>query len=69
MTVEKMAEVCMENHDKSFGSIAREGDILVGLQLWLWQLAGAGRDGDPCQEDPASRVWKLRKHLQQEQHQ
>jgi homoaconitate hydratase len=27
--VEKMAEVCMENYDPSFGSIAREGDILV----------------------------------------
>jgi homoaconitate hydratase len=27
--VEKMAEVCMENYDTSFGSIAREGDILV----------------------------------------
>lgn len=26
---EKMAEVCMENYDPSFGSIAREGDILV----------------------------------------
>jgi len=26
---EKMAEVCMENYDTSFGSIAREGDILV----------------------------------------
>ncbi|CAG8971971.1 hypothetical protein HYALB_00003309 [Hymenoscyphus albidus] len=29
VSVEKMAEVCMENYDKSFGSIAREGDILV----------------------------------------
>jgi homoaconitate hydratase len=27
--VEKMAEVCMENYDPSFGSIAGEGDILV----------------------------------------
>jgi homoaconitate hydratase len=27
--VEKMAEVCMENYDPTFGSIAREGDILV----------------------------------------
>ncbi|KAE8444098.1 mitochondrial Homoaconitase [Mollisiaceae sp. DMI_Dod_QoI] len=27
--VEKMAEVCMENYDPDFGSIAREGDILV----------------------------------------
>jgi homoaconitate hydratase len=27
--VEKMAEVCMENYDPSFGSIVREGDILV----------------------------------------
>jgi homoaconitate hydratase len=27
--VEKMAEVCMENFDPTFGSIAREGDILV----------------------------------------
>ncbi len=27
--VEKMAEVCMENYDPSFGSIARAGDILV----------------------------------------
>jgi homoaconitate hydratase len=27
--VEKMAEVCMENYDPAFGSIAREGDILV----------------------------------------
>ncbi|POS84008.1 homoaconitase [Erysiphe pulchra] len=26
---EKMAEVCMENYDPEFGSIAREGDILV----------------------------------------
>ncbi|PMD49497.1 homoaconitase [Hyaloscypha bicolor E] len=29
VSVEKMAEVCMENYDPSFGSIAREGDILV----------------------------------------
>ena len=27
--VEKMAEVCMENYDPSFGSIAKAGDILV----------------------------------------
>ncbi|KAH8908385.1 homoaconitase [Coniochaeta sp. PMI_546] len=27
--VEKMAEVCMENYDPSFGTVAREGDILV----------------------------------------
>lgn len=27
--VEKMAEVCMENYDKAFGSVARAGDILV----------------------------------------
>ncbi|KAK4451949.1 hypothetical protein QBC34DRAFT_399994 [Podospora aff. communis PSN243] len=27
--VEKMAEVCMENYDTSFGSVARAGDILV----------------------------------------
>ncbi|KAK3685119.1 hypothetical protein B0T22DRAFT_464986 [Podospora appendiculata] len=29
VSVEKMAEVCMENYDKSFGSVARAGDILV----------------------------------------
>jgi homoaconitate hydratase len=29
VSVEKMAEVCMENYDKAFGSIAKEGDILV----------------------------------------
>lgn len=29
VSVEKMAEVCMENYDKSFSSIARAGDILV----------------------------------------
>lgn len=29
VSVEKMAEVCMENYDKAFGSIARQGDILV----------------------------------------
>lgn len=29
VSVEKMAEVCMENYDKSFGQVAREGDILV----------------------------------------
>ncbi len=29
VSVEKMAEVCMENYDKSFGEIAKEGDILV----------------------------------------
>ena len=29
VSVEKMAEVCMENYDPSFGSIAKEGDILV----------------------------------------
>ncbi|TVY68883.1 Homoaconitase [Lachnellula suecica] len=29
VSVEKMAEVCMENYDKTFGSIAKEGDILV----------------------------------------
>ncbi|KAI9049671.1 hypothetical protein LZ554_006696 [Drepanopeziza brunnea f. sp. 'monogermtubi'] len=29
VSVEKMAEVCMENYDPTFGSIAREGDILV----------------------------------------
>jgi homoaconitate hydratase len=27
---EKMREVCMENYDPKFGSIARDGDILVG---------------------------------------
>lgn len=26
---EKMAEVCMENYDGSFGSIVRKGDIVV----------------------------------------
>lgn len=29
VSVEKMAEVCMENYDKAFGSVARAGDILV----------------------------------------
>ncbi|PGH10764.1 homoaconitase, mitochondrial [Polytolypa hystricis UAMH7299] len=29
VSVEKMAEVCMENYDTSFSSLAREGDILV----------------------------------------
>ncbi|KXX76628.1 Homoaconitase, mitochondrial [Madurella mycetomatis] len=29
VSAEKMAEVCMENYDKSFGSVARAGDILV----------------------------------------
>ncbi|PQE19187.1 Homoaconitase mitochondrial protein [Rutstroemia sp. NJR-2017a BBW] len=29
VSVEKMAEVCMENYDKEFRTIAREGDILV----------------------------------------
>ncbi|KAJ5033325.1 uncharacterized protein L3040_008443 [Drepanopeziza brunnea f. sp. 'multigermtubi'] len=29
VSIEKMAEVCMENYDPAFGSIAREGDILV----------------------------------------
>lgn len=29
VSVEKMAEVCMENYDKGFGSIVRRGDILV----------------------------------------
>ncbi|RDL35426.1 uncharacterized protein BP5553_07357 [Venustampulla echinocandica] len=29
ISVEKIAEVCMENYDKSFGSIAKAGDILV----------------------------------------
>ena len=29
VSVEKMAEVCMENYDKSFASKAKEGDILV----------------------------------------
>jgi len=29
VSIENMAEVCMENYDASFGSIAREGDILV----------------------------------------
>lgn len=29
VTREKMAEVCMENYDKAFGSLARPGDILV----------------------------------------
>ncbi|KAF2002477.1 homoaconitase mitochondrial precursor [Amniculicola lignicola CBS 123094] len=29
VTREKMAEVCMENYDPSFGSLAKEGDILV----------------------------------------
>ena len=27
---EKMREVCMENYDPNFGSIARDGDILLG---------------------------------------
>lgn len=29
VTVSKMAEVCMENYDPTFGSIAKKGDILV----------------------------------------
>lgn len=29
VSVEKMAEVCMENYDPAFGSVARAGDILV----------------------------------------
>lgn len=29
VSVEMMAEVCMENYDKAFGSIAKAGDILV----------------------------------------
>ncbi|KAF2744507.1 homoaconitase mitochondrial precursor [Sporormia fimetaria CBS 119925] len=29
VTREKMAEVCMENYDPSFGSVAKQGDILV----------------------------------------
>ncbi|ROV92690.1 hypothetical protein VSDG_06578 [Cytospora chrysosperma] len=29
VSIEKMAEVCMENYDTEFGKIAREGDILV----------------------------------------
>ncbi|KAK4172938.1 hypothetical protein QBC36DRAFT_314361 [Triangularia setosa] len=29
VTTEKMAEVCMENYDKEFGKVAKEGDILV----------------------------------------
>lgn len=29
VSVEKMAEVCMENYDTSFRTVAREGDILV----------------------------------------
>lgn len=29
VTVEKMATVCMENYDKEFSNIAKEGDILV----------------------------------------
>ncbi|OLN86923.1 Homoaconitase, mitochondrial [Colletotrichum chlorophyti] len=29
ISVEKMAEVCMENYDPTFGTIAKEGDILV----------------------------------------
>lgn len=29
VTTEKMAEVCMENYDKSFANIAKAGDILV----------------------------------------
>ncbi len=29
VSVEKMAEVCMENYDKGFGAVARAGDILV----------------------------------------
>ena len=27
---EKMREVCMENYDPKFGTIARDGDILLG---------------------------------------
>ncbi|KAK0635817.1 hypothetical protein B0T17DRAFT_612634 [Bombardia bombarda] len=29
VSVDKMAEVCMENYDKEFGAVARTGDILV----------------------------------------
>ena len=29
VSVDKMAEVCMENYDKGFGAVARAGDILV----------------------------------------
>lgn len=29
VTTEKMSEVCMENYDPSFATIAKKGDILV----------------------------------------
>jgi homoaconitate hydratase len=29
VSVEKMAEVCMENYDTEFGKVAKAGDILV----------------------------------------
>jgi homoaconitate hydratase len=46
VSVEKMAEVCMENYDASFGSIAKEGDILgsgfnFGCGSWREQAATA----------------------------
>lgn len=39
ITTEKMAEVCMENYDPAFSSLAREGDILVsGFSEFLIKL-------------------------------
>jgi len=67
---EKMAEVCMENYDPSFRTVAKSGDILVsGFQLRLWQLKRTGRDSDIGQGHPARDCRQFRKHLQQEQHQ
>ena len=70
---EKMAEVCMENYDPSFRTIAKSGDILVSafffFQLWLWHLKRTGRDRDTGQGHPARDCRQFRKHLQQEQHQ
>lgn len=62
VTAEKMATVCMENYDKQFSSIAREGDILVaGFNF--------GCGSYTRQEDSSGGGWKLRQYLLAQQHQ
>ena len=67
---EKMAEVCMENYDPSFRTVAKSDDILVsGFFIRLRQLKRTGRNGDIGQGHPARDCRQFRKYLQQEQHQ
>ncbi|KLU91087.1 homoaconitase [Magnaporthiopsis poae ATCC 64411] len=51
VSTEKMAEVCMENYDPAFGSVAREGDVLLRIiPLMLLPVPASLRLVRPCDQ-------------------